>query len=185
MLLPSERINGKGRPCFTIEGVAFRLSVGTNIVKQLIKEGKLTSSERNKEYFNKEDIEDLLARCTSGGLKGGVNYQKSRKKVTGFDFQKPASLYYLRINLPRTRLYKIGITNKTVKARYSAKDFARVEVLFVKKFPRGIDAYRKEQEILGSFIPDLYKGEKILESVGTAEIFTQDVLKIDTPARSS
>ena len=47
--------------------------------------------------------------------------------VTGFDRNKPGTLYYLSIN--DGEAYKIGITNRTVQQRYTNLDLESITIL--------------------------------------------------------
>ena len=96
-------------------------------------------------------------------------------KKTGFDPNKPAILYYLRIDhLSQSPLYKIGITNKTIKDRHRA-NFDTITVLRQRCYQNGADAYRKEQEIIQNNIPFLYRGPALLKS-GNSELFEKNIV---------
>ena len=96
-----------------------------------------------------------------------------------FNKIKPATLYYLKVTYKNNIYYKIGITNCTVKERFSIKDLRKIEVVRTWKYENGEDAWKKEQEILKDFNEYKYKGnEQILES-GNIELFIKDVLGLD------
>lgn len=98
----------------------------------------------------------------------------------GFDLEKPGYLYYLAVDT-RTydRLYKVGITNRSVEERFSVSDLEMVTKLHVEYFEVGQDAYDKEQMILANHQWDRYEGpDKILES-GNTELFTRDIRGLD------
>jgi ribosomal protein L44E len=97
----------------------------------------------------------------------------------GFDKSKPAILYYLKVTYQDKTYYKIGITNRTIRERFSVEDLQKIEVLKTWKYKKGEDAYKREQEILNKFDEFRYKGnEQILES-GNTELFIKDVLGLD------
>lgn len=96
---------------------------------------------------------------------------------SGFDKTKPAVLYYLSIN--NGEAYKIGITNKSVKDRFNNTDLKKITVLKEWEYPIGYDAYKAEQKILSMYKDFKYEGEAIL-ATGNTELFTTDVLGIDT-----
>ena len=96
---------------------------------------------------------------------------------TGFDRTKPAILYYLSIN--NGEAYKIGITNKSVKDRFNSTDLKKITVLKEWEYPIGHDAYKTEQRILSMYKDFQYKGESLL-ATGNTELFTTNVLEIDT-----
>lgn len=93
--------------------------------------------------------------------------------ISGFDFSKPAILYYLEIN--NGIAYKIGITNRTVELRFSPKELENVKVLKVWEYIIGKDAYEEEQRILKEFKANKYTGTPLLSS-GNSELFNTDVL---------
>jgi len=94
---------------------------------------------------------------------------------SGFDPNKPAVLYYLRIGLD---VYKIGITNNTVEERYTSKDLAKITVINIVNYNHGADAYKAEQRVLEKYKKYKYKGEPLLYS-GNTELFCKDVLNLD------
>ena len=96
---------------------------------------------------------------------------------TGFDKTKPAILYYLSIN--NGEAYKIGITNKSVKDRFNSTELKKITVLKEWEYPIGYDAYKAEQRILSMYKDFKYKGKAIL-ATGNTELFTTNVLEIDT-----
>lgn len=98
--------------------------------------------------------------------------------VSGFDSSKPALLYYLKVTSSSDVLYKIGITNLTLKDRFRLRDLEKIQVLKIWEFPLGADAYNKEQETLKQFREFKYTGDPILSS-GNTELFTVDVLQLD------
>jgi len=95
--------------------------------------------------------------------------------MSGFDRNQPATLYYLRVDTKALPVYKIGITNRTVKLRYSAVDLLSITILHEEHFNVGADAYDKEQEILKAFASFKYTGPALLES-GNTELFHSDIL---------
>lgn len=97
---------------------------------------------------------------------------------TGFDNNKPAILYYLKITTDKGKvLYKIGITNRTVNERFSLTDLKKIEIIKQKLYENGQDAYNWEQKILKKYKKYKYKGPKVLDS-GNTELFTEDVLAL-------
>jgi hypothetical protein len=94
----------------------------------------------------------------------------------GFNPNKPAILYYVRI-IPEN-LFKIGITNRSVEERYKM-ELHKIETIFTHYYEDGFLAYNKEQEILSTFAHLKYQGPPILES-GNTEIFNIDVIDLLT-----
>lgn len=101
--------------------------------------------------------------------------------VSGFDQTKPAILYYLAVSKSEHEvLYKIGITNLTVKKRFPTLDLARIRVIKTWAFDKGSEAAIRELSILREFIEDLYEGDAVLVGAGNTELFVRDVLELDS-----
>lgn len=96
----------------------------------------------------------------------------------GFDNDKPATLYYLRVNDGNRLLWKIGITNRDVKTRFP-RDYRKITTLEFWTFELGIDAYKREQEILKQYAASRYVGAPVLLDAGNTELFIEDVLGLD------
>jgi len=97
---------------------------------------------------------------------------------TGFNENKPAILYYLRIEHNNSIAYKIGITNRTVAQRYSNKDLAKITVLSEIKYQLGKTAREEETKIKREFSKYKWDGCNLLDS-GNTELFSKDILKLD------
>ena len=74
-------------------------------------------------------------------------------------------------------LYKIGITNRTVEARYNLTDLSKIEIVKQKLYENGADAYNWEQRLLKKYKQYQYKGPKVLEN-GNTELFTEDIISL-------
>ena len=97
----------------------------------------------------------------------------------GFQSNKPAIFYYLRVSIPDgTHAYKVGITNRTVRERFKG-DLRKIDVVSVRYFENGQDAYDEEQRIIRKYHDFRYKGKPVFKSAGTAEMFYMDVLGTD------
>lgn len=97
---------------------------------------------------------------------------------TGFKQDRPATLYYLRVN--SHGLYKIGITNNSVKDRYLKQELENITVIREWEYATGVEAFNEEQLILKEFKTLQYKGDPVL-STGNSELFVVDVLQLDSP----
>lgn len=118
------------------------------------------------------DFEQLASGHLSGyGCSKCTNYGKGRVPT-----DKQCSLYYL--HLPDLGYYKIGITSLDIRHRYRTKfDTEQFEIVFVKTYSSGKDAFDEEQRLLKQYDSLKYKGStKILKS-GNTEIFTEDIFK--------
>lgn len=96
----------------------------------------------------------------------------------GFDQTKPAILYYLSID--NGQAYKIGITNRTVKQRFLAKDQDKIKIVKTWYYENGTDALNEETRILKEFKQYRYTGLPLLSGTKTSEMFYKDILLLDT-----
>ena len=96
----------------------------------------------------------------------------------GFQLAKPAITYYIRISTPCGYLYKIGVTNLTVKQRYRAES-VKFDVVAIWSFRTGVEALELETEILQKNEAYRYEGPMIFRYCRNDEIFTRDVLGLD------
>ncbi len=94
---------------------------------------------------------------------------------TGFNSTIPAKLYYILID---DKYYKIGITKKDIKQRYSSKkDKIKIKILEEWYFNIGGFARKAESKILKSFKKLLLNDNTILIGGGNSEIFKIDISK--------
>jgi hypothetical protein len=93
----------------------------------------------------------------------------------GFNFNKPAILYYLKIN--NGAAYKIGITGQSLVERFR-DDMQYIDVVRIWEYEAGEDAYIKEQKILSDYVEFKYTGDYLLKS-GNTELFNKDILELD------
>lgn len=101
--------------------------------------------------------------------------------VNGFDASKPATLYYLRIERQnKTPLYKIGVTNRTVEDRFRGRDLDIITIVKTWRFQDGDLARERERRLLHQHRASAYDGPDLLNNNGNSELFTQDVLGLDT-----
>jgi hypothetical protein len=96
----------------------------------------------------------------------------------GFNKDLPAILYYLRIDDGYKILWKIGITNNTVRDRFP-RDFKKISILETWDYEIGKDAYAREQFILKQFRHVRYLGDPVLVDAGNTELFIEDILGLD------
>jgi hypothetical protein len=90
----------------------------------------------------------------------------------------PGRLYYVRFDLPKMSLWKIGITNRTVEQRFRG---FRVRPVVIRQYwwHDGSIAQRIERKVKHD--PDYqqykYRGPKVLEN-GNTECFTIDIMSL-------
>jgi hypothetical protein len=98
---------------------------------------------------------------------------------SGFDANKPARLYYLRVEMDGRALYKIGITNRNAMERFRGRNNgATIKRLRYWKFEKGKDARDLENLVKAHCAEHLYVGEPILKD-GNTELFAVDILGLD------
>lgn len=97
---------------------------------------------------------------------------------SGFNPNKPAILYYLKVCVNNIETYKIGITNLTVSKRYSLTELSCITILFEHNYEFGKDAYFMEQKLLKEFADLKYKGPNLLNK-GNTELFIKDITKYE------
>ena len=98
----------------------------------------------------------------------------------GFDLDKPAILYYIKIETDNEKYYKIGITNNSVNKRFAKDRDKKITILLEEHFSNGKDAKDKECHILNTYKDkraDLQS--KFLKSKGNTELFIGDILNLD------
>ena len=98
---------------------------------------------------------------------------------SGYDNKKPGILYYVRFTLPsRDCIYKIGITNQTVKKRFAGEK-TPYTIVWQQRFKDGKIPQQMEREILKKHKKFKYNGNDLIS--GNTECFTRDVLGYDKP----
>ena len=145
---------------------------------------KLGITVLSNDYIEKDR---LLVQC-----KYGHQWEASRHNLVnhgrgcpicctaGFKYDIPATLYYLVVKHCGQTLYKIGVTNRTVSERFCNTDLDKITVLRTLEFDTGQKAFDLEQYYLHLFQDCRYKGEDVLKSGGNTELFTNDILGLDT-----
>ncbi len=83
---------------------------------------------------------------------------------------RKTTLYYIKVN----DIYKIGLTMKTVKKRYSQDKEVDVSIIKEWVFEDGAIAYDLEQQIINTNIDYKYNGDPILIG-GNSELFEIDI----------
>ncbi len=96
----------------------------------------------------------------------------------GYNASKPGTIYYVRFDLGAEQLWKIGITNKTVKRRFRGEKVPH-EILWSGHYSNGQIPLDIEHGILEKHKEYRYKGRALLS--GNTECFTIDVLGYDKP----
>jgi hypothetical protein len=158
--------------------------------KEFIEEAKLIHGAKydysKVVYTTFHDKVEIVCPEHGAFWQSAVNHVKGNKSgcpgcaVSGFDQTKPALLYYLAVRTDKdVVLYKIGITNLTVKKRFPASDLARIRLIKTWAFENGAEAAERELEVLREFMDDRYAGDDVLIGAGNTELFIRDVLGLD------
>jgi len=98
------------------------------------------------------------------------------KKGT-YDKKKKGYLYYLSIC--NGKAFKIGITNRSLEERYIRSELNDIEVIFIKEYENGLEAYIEERRILKKYKRFRYIGENLLRK-GNTELFSIDVMSLES-----
>ena len=102
----------------------------------------------------------------------------------GISTNEPGILYYVRVDTRTHTFWKIGITNRSVEARFRGSDLKMISKIKTWSYKKLSDALVKEQEIIKQHIQYLYPGpEQPLAAGGNTELFTRDVLGLDPESK--
>jgi len=171
----------RGSNCLKCVNEAQTKTLSTFIQESKDLYGDLFSYEFTK-YVNKET--KLLLTCTSCGnlvtttpgnhLHGGSTGGCSTCSQAGFDKNKPGLLYYFKVCLGSNTAWKIGITNNSIRKRYSLAERNRMSNIISVWYENGAECYAEEQRILKEFNMHKYTGPKLLNS-GNTELFNMNI----------
>lgn len=159
--------------------------------EDFIKEAREVHGEKygysRVEYKSSHEKIEIVCEEHGSFWQSPVNHVRGNKAgcpgcaVSGFDQTKPGLLYYLAVTTDDgDTLYKIGITNLTVDKRFPTLDLARIRIVITWQFEVGRDAAEREIEILNQFYWARYHGTAVLVGAGNTELFTHDVLGLDS-----
>jgi len=177
--IPSSHLKGKGCPTCATEAI---VSKAKATVITRFKEVHGNTYDYSLVNYTRNKFKVKILCSTHGAFEQSPNVHLSghgcpKCAISGFQKTKPGILYYLRVStLNHGTLYKIGITNRTVNARFSTKELKAIEVVWTKHYDNGEDCYNEEQGILKEFQEFKYQGPPILTS-GNTELLTTDILK--------
>ena len=97
----------------------------------------------------------------------------------GFNPNKPAILYYIKIEYENLMYYKIGITNLTVLKRFEKDKEKQITTIYTESYDSGSDARIVEKELLDFYKKDRVTINNFLKSGGNSELFEYDILGLD------
>ena len=173
-----------GRGCQTC-AQANRIAKQTDTLATFIEKAQLI--HRNGEYSYDSTIytssaDKLNILCNKHN---GVFLQSARDHLqgrgcptcatSGFDRCKPAILYFGSI----LGVYKLGVTNRTVRERYNALDYSKFTNILTWEFETGYEAHEREQYLLEYYKQYAYTGPTpFTDGTKTTECFTEDIYKL-------
>ena len=180
----STHLSGAGCPkCSHDRGMdKQRHSTKTFIDASKVIHGNLYSFEKTS--YGKNNMDKVVVTCTICNTDAlvipsnfllGAKPSCSCDKHYGFQESKPGILYYLSIN--NGEAYKIGITNKSVKDRYTNSDLNKIITIKEWYFESGYDARAFETGILNKHKEHKYTGPSLLSS-GNSELFNVNILSL-------
>ena len=173
-----------------VGGEKQRVSYETFLKKAIKKfKGKFTyleetykgSTSKMKALCPKHGIIDILPYshlnqeygCKKCAIENSPSYKPSYKPY----YDKPTTLYYIKLIKGNEEYFKLGITTQTISERFCRlpSEGLTYEIIATKTFETGISAYHLEQFLLHKY--NSYKIDFILlpKSGGNSEIFNQDI----------
>ena len=92
-------------------------------------------------------------------------------------YDKPTTLYYIKLIKGNEEYFKLGITTTTLDKRFITlrSEGLTYEILLTKTFPTGISAYYLEQHLLHKYSSNKIDFILLPKSGGNSEIFNQDI----------
>ena len=167
-------------------GIEASSKILTSNTKEFINKANIvhnTKYDYNLTNYVKEKIKVIITCLIHGEFKQSPDCHLQGQGCPscakyGFDPSKPGYLYYLKITTDTNQvLYKIGITNKSVKKRFRLTDLAKIEIVKQKLYDNGQDALDWETKLKRMYKEYQYKGPNILSS-GNTELFTEDIMNL-------
>jgi len=166
------------KACRAAYNWAYRNNILDNLYKNALKSWNLEAvtaeaakySKRSK--FKKENRGAYNWARVNGILESITSHMEESK--FSFNKEESAILYYLRLD---NGIYKIGITNRSIKERFYGDNHI-ITVIAEVHYLKGADALKREQEIIEEFKEFKYFGPKILKTGGNTELFTKNILSI-------
>ena len=132
---------------------------------------KLTPIRKKKE-MSEETYRNLASRAREK-LLNNPSYHPPR-------YSWRTNVYYIRIEAYENPLWKVGITCNNIRSRYCVADRQLIVEIKSWQYETREEAEAVEREILAEFADYGYEGDPVLRSGGDSELFTDDVLKLDS-----
>lgn len=99
---------------------------------------------------------------------------------SGFNPDKPAMIYYIKIQHENLTYYKIGITNLTIAKRFEKDKTKKITTIYTELYDNGSEARIVEKELLDFYKKDRVTINNFLKSGGNSELFEYDILGLDS-----
>lgn len=112
--------------------------------------------------------------------------RRAREKLLSAPSYQPpkygwrTKVYYARVKAYAMPLWKIGITSNNIDSRYCVADRRLIVEIRSWQYATREEAEAIEREVLAEFADYVYAGGPVLRSGGDSELFTCDVLKLDS-----
>ncbi len=120
-----------------------------------------------------EDTYVMLARRAREKLLNDPSYQPPK-------YGWRTKVYYVRIEAYQMPLWKIGVTSNNLDSRYCVADRRLIVKIKSWQYATREEAEAIEREVMAEFAGDVYEGDPVLRSGGDSELFTHDVLELDS-----
>ena len=98
----------------------------------------------------------------------------SKCAKSGFNKSKPGMLYYFKVQYSKHTAWKVGITNNSLKDRYTKAERNRISDIISVWYESGEDCYNEEQRILKQYKQYKYTGVPLL-TTGNTELFNENI----------
>lgn len=89
-------------------------------------------------------------------------------------------VYYARVEGIEMPLWKIGVTSNNLDRRYCVSERRLIVEIKTWQYASREEAEAIEREVLTEFANYKYEGDPVLRPGGDSELFTRDVLKLDS-----
>lgn len=176
---PTSHLSGKGCPKCGLE----KVKLSKNIVFARFKECHGSKYDYSKVKYTSTKMPIIIVCPEHGEFEQVVDSHLRGHGCpscgkSGFNVMKSAILYYLKVTTTDNKiLYKIGVTNNSVAARFNLKDLAKIKIVKQEKFEFGKSALDKETQIKQNYKEFRYTGPNILQN-GNTELFTENILNL-------
>ncbi len=185
---PAEHLYGKGCPtCGALRAGQEKRELASERFEEvaIAIHGDKYDYSKADYHVSRDKVEIICLDCSEEQGKEVVFWQKPNKHLSGqgcpncaeygFDSSKSANLYFFKIK--DYEIYKIGITNRTMKQRYQKQEHEIIEPIMEVTYAHGEEALMMEQKIVKKFRKYKYRGVDVLLTAKTSEMFTKNIIE--------